>query len=342
MANDIPSGACPVTACSLSEKQPRTEHTSPSVYRDVEDPVSRSQAGSAFARNISTETLRSRRRMREKRTAELRKKFSPGGVPSNERLHVLCQHVMDCGRGLFLCPGCWLLPMNCVCGNYRVVKSRIKVVVHIHHNEWCVSSNTGCIIKSSLEDCELLMRGHKDHDARLCELLQSPDMSPCILWPGQDALTPAQFKERVGLDDARRVVVITPDASFRCARKMVAKYPADIPRVGLSSESVLKGSRNSLLYPVRQYGGSEYETGRVSTLEAVAAFLLELGEDQHVADVMLHNMKTKMDQVLLQQGKKAIYGTTGGAADAVAVHQVQRKDSNVAVSEADANVHGSS
>ena len=59
----------------------------------------------------------------------------------------------------------------------------------------------------------------------------------------------------------------------------------------------------------------------MSTLEAVAAFLLELGEDQHIADIMLENMKTKMDKVLMQQGKKAIYGTSGAVSDAVSLVQ---------------------
>ena len=136
MSSKVPSATLSVAPCSRTERQVCSEQASPSFSTHLQQPGSRSQARSAFARGVSTDTLQTRLRTREKRTDELRKMFSPGGVPSNERLHVLCQHVMDCGRGLFLCPGCWLLPANCVCGRYRVVRSRTKVVVHIHHNEW--------------------------------------------------------------------------------------------------------------------------------------------------------------------------------------------------------------
>ena len=99
--------------------------------------------------------------------------------------------------------------------------------------------------------------------------------------------------------------------------------------VALSSDSVLEGKPKSFLYPVRKYGGSEAETGRwvshstlshalkycpsrVSTLEAVAAFMREMAEAPGVAQTLIANMKLQMDRALKQKCKPTIYGTSRG------------------------------
>lgn len=54
-------------------------------------------------------------------------------------------------------------------------------------------SNTGCIVQRSLSNSRMLLKGHAPHDVefkRLC--LDDPSTVVAILWPSDDALTPAQ------------------------------------------------------------------------------------------------------------------------------------------------------
>lgn len=48
---------------------------------------------------------------------------------------------------------------------------------------------------------------------------------------------------------------------------------------------------------------------RVSTLEAVAAFLTEMGEESAVCEALMYNMRIKMDMVLVQKHRPMLYGT---------------------------------
>jgi len=141
----------------------------------------------------------------------------------------------------------------------------------------------------------------------MIEIWEDGSVTPCVLWPGDDALSVEELKLRIGSDT--QLLLIVPDGTFSGARRMIKKYPQSCLKVALSSQSVLEGKRNSFLYPVRKYGGSEEDTGRVSTLEAVAAFMREMGEDPSVSATLISNMKLQMDRALKQKSKAMIYGT---------------------------------
>lgn len=149
-----------------------------------------------------------------------------------------------------------------------------------------------------------------DHQKKLQEIYDDPNTAKCVLWPGDTALTVEEFRTDAKKRGLQEVVVIVPDGSFRGARKMASKYPQDFPRVKLSPQSVLEeGKTVCLMGPVRKYGGSEEETGRVSTLEAVAAFLSEMGEKEAVPNALKKNMRLKMDMVLKQKHRPMLYGS---------------------------------
>ncbi|GMH44501.1 hypothetical protein BSKO_12453 [Bryopsis sp. KO-2023] len=235
-----------------------------------------------------------------------------GTEENDEKMHKYCEQLMAHSRGP-RCLGCWLMEENCMCEASLCVDNATKVVVHIHHGEWARSSNTGISIHRTLKNSELCLKGHKEHQARLQEIYNDPDMVKCVLWPGETALTVSEFKKSVEESGGKGVVVLVPDGSFRGARKMASKYPQEFPRVKLSPMSVLEGKKVCLMGPVRKYGGSEEETGRVSTLEAVAAFLTEMGESEKVAEALKHNMRLKMDMVLKQKHRPMVYGTVQGS-----------------------------
>jgi len=153
----------------------------------------------------------------------------------------------------------------------------------------------------------LFLRGLPADEQRLNDIWKDASVTPCVLWPGDDALSVEELKLKIGSES--ELLLIVPDGTFSSARRMIKKYPPNCLKVALSSQSVLEGKRNSFLYPVRKYGGSEADTGRVSTLEAVAAFMREMGEHPIVSDALISNMKIQMDRALKQKSKAMVYGT---------------------------------
>lgn len=232
-----------------------------------------------------------------------------GTEGNEEKMHRYCEQLMAHGRGP-RCQECWLVEENCMCAATLRVDNATKVVVHIHHGEWARSSNTGVLIHRTLRNSDLCLKGHKEHEARLQDVYDDPNTAKCVLWPGETALSVSEFKKLVAASGQQNVAVLVPDGSFRGARKMASKYPAEYPRVKLSPMSVLEGKKVCLMGPVRKYGGSEEETGRVSTLEAVAAFLVEMGESADVTEALKRNMRLKMDLVLKQKHRPMVYGST--------------------------------
>ena len=56
-----------------------------------------------------------------------------------EKRAVQVEHIYKWRRGLFSCPTCWLQPHFCVCRQLEKINVQTKVVVHVHHTEWCAA-----------------------------------------------------------------------------------------------------------------------------------------------------------------------------------------------------------
>jgi hypothetical protein len=77
----------------------------------------------------------------------------------------------------------------------------------------------------------------------------------------------------------------------------------------VSSKHIPKpGEAVSLFRGIRQYHGSAAATGRVSTLEAVAAALLALEGDEEMYTNMLYNLALKVDAMRQQKHMPLVYG----------------------------------
>ncbi|GMH45022.1 hypothetical protein BSKO_12979 [Bryopsis sp. KO-2023] len=234
-------------------------------------------------------------------------------IPDAEaKMHSYCEQLMAHSRGAERCKGCWLQNTHCACLSWTSVANRIRVVVHIHHGDWAKASNTGICIHRTLRKSNMFLRGHQEDDTEFRKMLDDPTTMKCVLWPGDGAISVEEFKQLMSKSEPKEVVVIIPDGSYRGARKMAPKYPSSIPRVKLSVESVLGSKDQCMISAVREYGGKQRETGRVSSLEAVAALLDEMGEDPHVSHALKENMKVKLDMVLLQAGRQPLYGSSNG------------------------------
>lgn len=91
-----------------------------------------------------------------------------------------------------------------------------RLLTFLHQHLWTTTpagSNTGCLC-SSLSGCELLMKGHKDHDLRLQQLLTDPHYTCAILWPGEGALEPHELQQLAAERSKGRIAVIAVDATW--------------------------------------------------------------------------------------------------------------------------------
>lgn len=81
----------------------------------------------------------------------------------------------------------------------------------------------------------------------------------------------------------------------------VATRPQATGRSGKASHSLFR--------PLRKYNGDLAETGRVCTMEAVAAALLALEGNNEMYEGLLYNLKLKVDAMRRQKHVAEVYGT---------------------------------
>ncbi|GFR49571.1 hypothetical protein Agub_g11618, partial [Astrephomene gubernaculifera] len=226
-----------------------------------------------------------------------------------DRMPLRTSYILKWRKVLFSCPNCWLLPGLCVCGRMRrFTPQRTKVVVHAHHAEWGSASNSGSLLPTSLEGAEILLYGHPEHDQRLRAMLDDPTRTTALLWPGSDSLLPEQLAQLAAERTGGRLTVVALDATWSNARRMQGWFPKGTLTVKLPPESTLKENKLSLLRPVRKYRG-DLESGRVSTVEAVASLLYDLEGDEAMYRGLLENLKIKVDACRLQKNRSMVYDT---------------------------------
>eukprot|EP00955_Chlamydomonas_euryale_P096669 365026-Chlamydomonas_euryale.AAC.8 len=189
------------------------------------------------------------------------------------------------------------------------VRPAIRVVVHVHHQEWGKASNTGTVVAATLPDARMLMRGVREHDAQVAALFADSSVTTAVLWPGDGALSPAQLLAAADANTGGAIAIVAVDATWRNACRMSSCYPRGALAVKLSPGSPLiaETGAKSLLHPVRKYGGDVAACGRVSTAEAVAALLLELTGRREEADTLLANVRLKVDACLAQKNCPLAY-----------------------------------
>eukprot|EP00200_Dunaliella_tertiolecta_P003510 CAMPEP_0202342874 /NCGR_PEP_ID=MMETSP1126-20121109/3250_1 /ASSEMBLY_ACC=CAM_ASM_000457 /TAXON_ID=3047 /ORGANISM="Dunaliella tertiolecta, Strain CCMP1320" /LENGTH=355 /DNA_ID=CAMNT_0048933889 /DNA_START=76 /DNA_END=1143 /DNA_ORIENTATION=- len=272
---------------------------------------------------VSSEAqLRDKADARVKAKEDVLRAVHDPNVPGVEKQRLRCDYVHSYGRALFSCPGCWLLPGLCVCGLLHRIEHQTKVIVSCHPAEWCKSSNTGTAAALSTGG-SVLLRGYGEHDAQLEAAFADPSTTKAILWPGETAILPQELKAIADRQTQGRVTLIAIDAHWNGARHLVGTFPPDMLRVKLPPESVLTEGPRSLLSPLRCYRGDVGSNGRVSTLEAIAALLYELEGDRAKYDLMLENLKIKVDAVLIQKSRPPLYNTIGAQQGTKVRHEAQ-------------------
>ena len=154
---------------------------------------------------------------------------------------------------------------------------------------------------------EVTLAGLAASEARLERLAADPEVLGAVLWPGEDSVLPCEVRELAG---SRPICVVALDATWHSGRRLSQRVPEGLVRVRLppmpAPEWEAMGAR-SLLAPARRYRGPSGENGRVSTLEATAMLLEELGAPPELGRGLRDNLRRHVDRVLTERGREAFY-----------------------------------
>ncbi len=159
------------------------------------------------------------------------------------------------------CERCTRPLEHCLCALIPSLPSRSRVLILQHPDEQKHALNTARLAALGLQNAELQVG---EVFAELTQWLH-PDYRACLLFPGDEAqILPLQ----ASLDDARPLLLVVPDGTWRKARKLLHLNPqlAALPRVCLPSGLASR-------YRLRKAPGE----GALATIEAIVA-ALELQE----------------------------------------------------------------
>ena len=154
---------------------------------------------------------------------------------------------------------------------------------------------------------EVTLAGLVASERRLRELAADEGVVGAVLWPGEDSLLPSELRALAG---SRPICVVALDATWASGNRLSKRMPDGLLRVRLppppADEWAAAGSQ-SLLAPLRRYRGASGENGRVSTLEAVAVLLEELGAPPELGEGLRESLRRHVDRVRVQGGRGTHY-----------------------------------
>jgi DTW domain-containing protein YfiP len=200
-----------------------------------------------------------------------------------------------------------MLGRLCVCSLIPTppLATRTRLVLIVHRVETAKSTNTGRLAAACLANSELLVRGHKDRPSE--PLVWSDAVQPLLLFPFEDATPLADAAPRL---DARPVVLIVPDGTWRQASKVRRRVPglADVPCVSVSGEARLP---HRLRAEAHAHG--------LSTLEAIARAMALL-EGQAVQQTLERVFQAMVERTLWTRGGLATADVQGGIPEGTVRH----------------------
>lgn len=270
--------------------------------------------------NMTIDEVKATKKLHQQASEDLHFRLQKEDLSGADKHAMMCKHRLKYGRHPFVCRECWSYLPVCVCGLAENKKAslpeNLDVIVWTHHREWGLTSNTGCILGLTLDNCTLLMKGLPEHDNQMEEVIGDDSCLPVVLWPGdQQSNTTKTMTRTISLDEVkselkqRRVVLIAVDGTWRNARKMVARLPPNVLRLDLSADIVYSQSDQrpgeSILAPLRTKGPSDGEENdrQVCTAEAVVGALANLGLASNDSQHALNVTRQKVDLIRRYRGK---------------------------------------
>jgi DTW domain-containing protein YfiP len=184
-----------------------------------------------------------------------------------QRAHQSVESEVPSASRTWRCAGCWLFRERCICKAVPQLHTRNRIVVWLHVKEYLNSSNTAKLLSCCMPNVERLIFGLRAHEQRLIEI--AGQASIC-LYPAKHSVSVhdavAELAARGHAEQGLTIIVL--DGTWPQARTMARRLPKHVPLVRLTTDHV------SAFNTLRRQAGH----GRISTCEAVALLLAELGE----------------------------------------------------------------
>ncbi len=201
-------------------------------------------------------------------------------------------------------------PALCLCAHLSQRDTNTVVRVVVPDVELKKSTNTGRLLPLLLSKAELAVQFKKDADSNLDVV--PPHTRPVVLFPLEGA--PVISRE-LALRVEAPVCLIVLDGTWSQANRMRKRFlQAKIPFARLP-DSV---SDDGLPYTLRQ----GHFAASLSTLQATAAALAMLEDDDSVRAHLLHVFRMMVDRTLWLRGNKHAKDVYGGIPDGVSRHGV--------------------
>jgi DTW domain-containing protein YfiP len=175
----------------------------------------------------------------------------------------------------------------------------------MHRAETAKSTNTGRIATACLANSEVIVRGHKGKPSE--PLAWSDAVQPLLLFPFEDARPIADAARTL---DARPVVLVVPDGTWRQASKVRRRVPglAGMTCVSVSGEARLR-------YRLR----AEAHAHGLSTIEAIARAMAIL-EGEDVRQMLERVFRSMVERTLWTRGELTDADVCGGIPEGAVRH----------------------
>lgn len=206
------------------------------------------------------------------------------------------------------CTTCWSGMKACVCDKLKKITTRHRYINWLHHKEVWRTTNTGCLLPHSCDNAKILIHGVPADDDYLDALFRDEFAYTVILYPSPGSISLQEFFERRRtaeegpitdwkefLKTAPILNVIGVDSTWSQSRAMGGGVPDTVARVHLTDPPQFSVSR------MRNQGSS----GRITTAEAFAAVMKELGESEEAVEGLLYNLALRCEALAIMGGTAA-------------------------------------
>ncbi|WP_261844180.1 tRNA-uridine aminocarboxypropyltransferase [Aliamphritea ceti] len=173
------------------------------------------------------------------------------------------------GRGATVkrCESCFLRTDKCICELRSSVSASVEFCLLTHNDEIYKPSNTGRLIRGSINATRCFIWHRTEVDPELLELIENSEVNTYIVFPpGDDYLE--RMTEYKSEPDKRNVFIVL-DGTWRQARRMfrLSAYLQNVPLISLQNA------------PASRYGlRKTEEVSQLCTAEVAIELLAEIGD----------------------------------------------------------------
>ncbi|MFQ2148134.1 tRNA-uridine aminocarboxypropyltransferase [Aeromonas jandaei] len=137
------------------------------------------------------------------------------------------------------CTRCTRALKACLCEYIVPLENRTHLYILQHPYEVAHPKGTAALLAASLQQAEIRVGEDFSGDRWLNDLLADPSLRCYLLWPDEEAISPAELREKMASvsPGATAVAFILLDGTWRKAFRMLQSNPAlaRLPRIGLGA-----------------------------------------------------------------------------------------------------------